>query len=82
MGEAITRHSLRPLRFNGGPSCLHHSGVNASRDGFICLKVVVLEYRYLGATEPDTVGLGAIGAGGLRLRWPVDMVTILAECCG
>jgi hypothetical protein len=31
MGEAITRHSLRPLCFRG-PSDWQHSGVNASRD--------------------------------------------------
>ena len=32
MGEAITRHSLRPLRFLRGPSYRQHSGVNAPRD--------------------------------------------------
>ena len=32
MGEAFTRHSLRPLRFSRGSSYLHHSGANASRD--------------------------------------------------
>ena len=29
MGEAIARHSLRPLRFLRGPSYLQHSGANA-----------------------------------------------------
>ena len=32
MGEAITRHSLRPLRFLRGPSYKQHSGANAPRD--------------------------------------------------
>jgi hypothetical protein len=64
MGEAITRHSLRPLRFPRA-SYLQHSGANASRD-----RVDVFTPRWYilvspvegaaGAAKPGAVGLAAI----------------------
>jgi hypothetical protein len=49
MGEAITRHSLRPLRFWRGPSYFQHSGANASRDR---LRVPQAAPTWRGAMAP------------------------------
>jgi hypothetical protein len=64
MGEAITRHSLRPLRFLRGPSYRQHSGANASRDR---LRVPQAVPTWRGAMTPN-VACSVLDCIGLRAQ--------------
>jgi hypothetical protein len=86
MGEAITRHSLRPLRFSRAKllATLGRERVAGSRRS-VYLKVVQPECRQLKArssSQPDAAGLAAIRTGRLGLLWAMAIVTILAERYG